>query len=578
MSKVVELDTLKDILNIKCEEHKDRIAFLEKDKKTNQYKEIKYKQLQSDAYSLGTVMLEKLNLKDKKVAVIGENSYKWYITYMAVACGVGIIVPLDKELPQNEIYNLLERSDARCIVYSSRKKELVEALKDKLPEDMVYIEMDKEKSDNISYSYDELIAQGRELIDEGNTNYIDSKVDKDAFKILLFTSGTTARSKGVMLSHRNLVSNIYSARMILSNTKELRYFSVLPMHHTYEFMVTYLNPTSDGASVAICEGLKYISKNIEETKPSVLVVVPLLVENINKKIEKSIKESHKEKLFGTMAKVTTGLSKLGLDVRRIIFKQIQDKFGGKLKYIFCGAAPIDKTLVEKMESYGFIFLQGYGLTETSPLAAATLPGKNKYGTVGKPVAGVEIRIDLSEGETTGEIMIKGPNVMIGYYEDEAETNKVLKKGWFYTGDVGYFDPEGNLVISGRIKNVIVTKNGKKIFPEEIEFIINNIPIVKESMVYGLEDEEDETDVTIVAKVTLDEEYMDETYGATRPTNEEIYKSIWEDIKKINRGLVSYKAVKKLEIKNDDFEKTTTMKIKRFVELKKDKEAKSTDKK
>ncbi|MCX8074257.1 MAG: AMP-binding protein [Clostridia bacterium] len=570
MSKVERLETLKDILTVRCKMYKDRIAFLEKDIKTREYKEIKYDRVVEDIYAFGTALTEKLNVINKRVAVIGENSYKWFVTYMATVCGAGIIVPLDKELPANEILNLIERSKTEVLVYSSKKKELIESLREKLPSNFIYIEMDKEASDETSYSFDMLVEEGKELIDTGNTRYIDMKVDKDEFRILLFTSGTTAKSKGVMLCHRNLTANIYSCAFLLPDIKDLRFFSVLPMHHTYEFMITYLNSIAGGASIAICEGLKYVVKNMQETKPSVVVAVPILVENINKKLKKAIKETGKEKLVNSLSKVATGLNKFGIDIRRIIFKKIQDNFGGNLKYFFCGAAPIDDKIVKEIESYGFNFVQGYGLTETSPLATATDPQHNAIGTVGKAVEGVEVRIDLNEGDSSGEIMIKGQNVMLGYYENEEETNNVLKKGWFYTGDLGYFDKNGNLIISGRIKNMIVTKNGKKIFPEEIEFLINRIPIISESMVYGYESADDDTDITVAAKVTLDEEYISETYGSIRPSDEEIHKIIWEEIKKINRELVSYKAVKKLEIKKDEFEKTTTLKIKRFAEMQKNK--------
>lgn len=570
MDKIEKFDTLKDIITIKCDEFKDRVAFLEKNKVTRQYEDIKYGKLKEDAINLGTALLEILNLENKKIAVIGENSYRWFVTYIATVCGVGIIVPLDKELPANEILNLLKRSDAKCIVYSSRKKEVIDEIKDKLDEDTIFIDIDKDASDDTSYSFDQLIQQGKELIDTGSTKYIDKKIDREAFSVLLFTSGTTAKSKGVMLSHKNLVTNIYSCMHIIPNSKDFRYFSVLPIHHTYEFMIDYLNPISNGACIIICEGLKYIVKNMQETKPTIIITVPLLVENIVKKIEKGIKETKKENVINTLSTITTGLSKVGIDLRRLVFKKVLQNFGGDLKIMLCGGAPLDKKMAEKIQSYGITILQGYGLTETSPLIAGTTPENIALGTVGKAIKDVEIRIDLQENENTGEIMAKGDNVMIGYYENEEETSKVLKKGWFYTGDIGYFDERGNLVISSRIKNIIVTKNGKKIFPEELEFLINRIPLVKESMVYGYEENTDKSDndIVVAVKVTLDEEYLEENYGEHIPSEQEIYDTVWAEIKKINRTQVPYKSIKKLEIKKEDFNKTTTMKIKRFEEMKK----------
>ena len=569
-----EMNSLKDIINIKCEMYKDKVAFLEKDGKHPEYQEITYKKVQEDVNALGTIMLEKLKLKNEKIAVIGENSYRWYMTYMAVVCGVGVIVPLDKELPSNEILNLLKRSEAKCIVYSSRKKETIDEIRKELPKDMVYIEMNKEESDKEAYSLDKLINEGKELVKTGDTEYIDIEIDREEFKILLFTSGTTAASKGVMLNHKNLCANTLACYHLVPKAYEYTFFSVLPMHHTYEFSLVYIYGTSCGAKIAISEGLKYVVKNLKEAKPHCLFAVPALIEKINKKIEKGIKETGKENLINALSKVTTGLSKIGIDFRRKVFKKIQDNFGGNLKHVFCGAAPVDKELIKKMESYGFWFYQGYGVTEASPLIAGTAYDNRVAGTVGKPVHGVEVRIDLStnedENSNIGEIIAKGDNIMMGYYKDEEQTKNALRKGWFYTGDVGYFDLQGNLVISGRCKNVIVTSNGKNIYPEEIEFQINKIPLVEESMVYGKKDPKHKNELLIAAKVTLDEEYIEETYGSSRPSDEEIYKEIWNAIKEINRSMVSYKAVKELEIKKDKFVKTTTMKIKRFVEINKDK--------
>lgn len=572
MEKLGIMNSLKDIINIRCDMFKDKVAFLEKDMHSTEFKPIKYSKMKEDVNSLGTIMLKKFNLKDKKVAVIGENSYRWYITYMAVACGVGVIAPLDKELPENEILNLVERSGADCIVYSTRKKELVENLKSKLSKEIIFIEMNKEVSDDTSYSFDELVKEGKELLDTGNTEYIDIEIDREEFKVLLFTSGTTASPKGVMLNHKNLCSNAYSCSFIVPQIGQYTYLSVLPMHHTYEFLITYIYGTSMGATIGICEGLKYVNKNFNDIKPDVICVVPALVEKINSKIEKAIKETGKENVVGMLSKVTTGLNKVGIDLRRSLFKRVQENFGGNLKYLFCGAAPLDKEIIKKMEGYGFTLYEGYGVTEASPLISASYGDKRSPGTVGKAVYGVEIRIDLSENDdensNVGEVIVKGDNVMMGYYENEEETSKVLKKGWYYTGDMGYFDLQGNLVISGRCKNMLVTSNGKNIYPEELEYLINKIPYIEESMVYGIPDKDNKTEVIVSVKVTLNNEYIDEKFGANRPSNEKLHDMIWEEIKKINRTLVSYKAIKKLEIKEDEFVKTTTMKIKRFAEIKK----------
>ena len=566
------MDSLKDLLNIRFDKYADKTAFIEKPDGSKEFKKVLYKEVKENTNALGTILLEKFNLKGEKIAVMGENSSKWYQTYLAVVCGVGIIVPLDKELPENEVLNLLNRSKAKCIVYSTRRKDLIEAIKSKLPKDIIFIEMSKEKSDDISYSYDELVNEGKKMIKAGSTNYIDAKIDREAFSILLFTSGTTAASKGVMLSHKNICADIYACYDIVPMFGQYTCLSVLPVHHTLEFTLSYLFMSSLGATIAICEGLKYVVKNLQELKPDLMVVVPELVEKMAARIEKTIEKQGKSKLVKIMGGITTGLSKVGIDLRRTVFKEIQESLGGNLKYFFCGGAPLDKEVHKKMERFGFKFLQGYGLTETAPLACGNRLNDREPGTVGKPVFGDEIRIDLSgnedENSNVGEIIIRGDNVFLGYYENEEETKKALRKGWFYTGDLGYFDLKGNLVIAGRNKNVIVTPNGKKIFPEEVEQLINKIPLVEESMVYGKSKDGSGKDLIVACKVTLNEEYIEEKYGTSRPKDDEIHNMIWEEIKKINKTMVPYKSIRELEVKHEPFIKTTTLKIKRFEELKK----------
>lgn len=560
--------SLKEVVDRKFEKYGKKVAFLDKDG-TSKYNEITYKDLKEKINSLGTVLLEKFNLKDKKIAVIGENSYRWYISYMATICGVGVIVPLDRELPANEILNLVKRAGVKCIIYSSRKEELIDEIRENLDEDIIYINMNIAEHSSNAFSFDRLLLEGKGMMAKGNNSYLNAKVDKEEFRILLFTSGTMSTSKGVMLSHKNLIANTMACYKLVPQVGSFTFISILPMHHTYEFSLTYVYATFMGAKVGICEGLKYMAKNIKELKPDILVVVPAIIEKVNQKIEKSIEESGKAKSIKVMQDVTTGLSKIGIDLRRVVFKKIQENFGGNLKYLLSGAAPLDRELIKKMEAYGFIFMQGYGATETSPLISATTLNNRVAGTVGKSVYGVEVRIDLSENEdensNVGEIIVKGDNVMIGYYEDDKRTKEVLRKGWFYTGDLGYFDLRGNLVITGRSKNVIVTSNGKNIYPEEIENEVNKIKLVKESMVYGAKKNRQELVVT--ARVTLDKEYIEKIYKNTL-SNKDIYNMIWAEIKKINKNMVSYKAIKKLEIKEDEFEKTTTLKIKRNDELNK----------
>lgn len=570
MEELKNLQSLKDIVNIRFDHFLDKVAFIEKEPNKKEFENITYKQVKEKINGLGTYLLNDLNLKGEKIAVIGENSSRWYISYMAVVCGVGIVVPLDKGLPENEILNLLKRSGAKAIIYSSRMSEMIQNIKKDLPSNMIFIDMNKKESDDEAFSLDRIAEKGMDEINSGDESYINMPIDNKAFSILLFTSGTSDKSKGVMLSHKNLCANIYSCSCVVPEFGKYTCLSVLPLHHTYEFTLDYLFMTAAGGTIGICQGLKYFNKDIKLIKPDFVLAVPAFIERINKAIEKSIKETGKEATIKVVKKVANGFSKLGIDFRRKVFAKVHNEFGGNLKYLFCGAAPLESELIEKMESYGFKFLQGYGLTETSPLVSGTTLTLYAPGTVGKAVEGVDIRVDLSENEdensNIGQIIVKGDNVMLGYYDDEEATKKALKNGWFYTGDLGYFDLRGNLVITGREKNVIVTSNGKNIFPEELESLINKIPLVSESMVYGKKKSKSSKDVIVAVRVTLDNEEITYRFGNNVPSDEEIYKIISEEIKKVNRMMSSYKSIKELEIKKDDFIKTTTMKIKRKEEI------------
>lgn len=571
MEELKELNSLKDIVNKRFDLFLDKVAFIEKEPNRKEFTNITYKEVRDKINGLGTYLLNDLNLKGEKIAVIGENSSRWYISYMAIVCGVGIVVPIDKGLPENEIVNLINRSGAKAIIYSSRKSGEITNVRKDLSNDIIYIDMNKKESNNEALSFDRIVEKGLDEINTGDESYINVPIDNEAFSILLFTSGTSDKSKGVMLSHKNLCSNVYSCSCVVPQFGDYTCMSVLPLHHTYEFTLDYLFMTAAGGTIGICQGLKYFSKDIKIIKPDFILAVPAFIERINKVIEKGIKDSGKENVIKTIKKFANGMSKFGIDFRRKVFNKIHENFGGNLKYLFCGAAPLDLELITKMEGYGFKFLQGYGLTETSPLVAGTSLKCDASGTVGKAVEGVDIRIDLSgnedENSNIGQIIVKGDNVMLGYYDDENETKKSLKNGWFYTGDLGYFDLRGNLVITGREKNVIVTSNGKNIFPEELENLINKIPFVSESMIYGKKKSGKSKDVIVAARVTLDKEELEERYGENIPSDEAIYKMIADDIKKVNRMMSSYKAIKELEIKKDDFIKTTTMKVKRKEELK-----------
>lgn len=563
--------TIKEIFDKSTTDFKDEPFILEKFDHKEPYTEISYAEFRKDVIGLGTGMNKILGLKDRRVVIIGENTYHWYVSYMAMLCGTGIAVPVDKELPANEIENVIKRSNASAVIYSKKKKEIIKKIEDNLKEVEYFIEMNSDDiidGKNVGLNY--VIEQGNRIVESGDNSFMEIEIDPEEFKVLIFTSGTTSKAKGVMINNRNLANNVnvVGAYVYLDHTD--RFFSVLPLHHTYESSIGFLLPMGVGASIAVCEGLKHIVPNLKETKPTSLLAVPLLIESLYKKINDNIVKSKKDKLVKSMIHLTNALKGVNIDVKRKVFKEIYDNLGGNLKRIVSAAAPIDQKVGKWLQDIGISFLQGYGLTETAPIAALTPEFDARVGSAGKAVTCAELKIQNPNEKGEGEVLIKSETLMIGYYEDEEATRDAVKEEdgqrWFNSGDVGYLDEDGYLFITGRSKNVIVTQNGKNIYPEEIELMLGDIEEIKESMVYGKE-EENSKELKITARVILDYEKIEEKYGKDI-SEEEIRKIVWEEIKKVNKKLTSYKAIKNLEIKTDEFEKTTTMKIKRFAELQK----------
>ncbi|MBR6033471.1 MAG: AMP-binding protein [Clostridia bacterium] len=567
-----EYKTVKEIFNRSTELFADRTFILEKfNHKDEAFTEITYKQFREDVMALGTGLDKLLGLKGKPVIIIGENTYYWYVSYITMLCSAGIAVPVDKELPPNEIENVIRRSKAEAVIYSTKKEEVIKKVKDNLPEIKYFIKMNSEEAVNgRDVGIDFVINKGKEFIAQGIDDFEKIEIDPEEFKVLIFTSGTTSAAKGVMICNRNLAQNINAVSAYVNLTKEDRLFSVLPLHHTYESTIGFLLPMAVGASIAVCEGLKYIVPNLKETHPTALIAVPLLIENLYKKINDNIVKSKKDKLVKSMiylTNLTNALKSVNVEIKRKVFSEIYDSLGGKIRYIVSAAAPIDPNIGKWIQDIGICFLQGYGLTETSPIAALTPEFDTKVGSAGKPVICAEIKIDNPNEKGEGEVLIKSETLMLGYYENEEATKEAIQDGWFHSGDIGYLDNEGFLYITGRCKNVIVTQNGKNIYPEEIEMLLGNVPEIKECMVYGKEDEGQE--LIISAKVIPNLDKIKENHGDNL-TDNQVYNIIWEEIKKVNKQLTSYKAIKNLEIKKDEFEKTTTMKIKRYAELNKDK--------
>lgn len=559
--------TVKEIFLKSTEKYADRTFILEKFNPKEPFTQIKYSEFKDDVVGLGTALTKKYNLKDERIVVIGENTYHWYVTYMATICGAGIIVPVDKELPANELENVIKRARASVVVYSTKKKEVIKKVEDNLPFVKYFMQMNSdEKLNGRHIGLNTVINEGEKIVEKGDNSYLDIKIDPEEFKVLIFTSGTTSAAKGVMICNRNLAENINAVSPYVYLDENDRFFSVLPLHHCYECSIGFLLPIAHGSSIAICQGLKYIVDNMKETKPTAMLAVPLLVESLYKKINKSIEKGGKAGLVNSMLHVTNALKTVGIDIKRKVFAEIYENLGGNIRIIVLAAAPIDPKAGKWIQDIGISFLQGYGLTETSPIAALTPDYDQRLGSAGKHLVCSELKIKNPNENGEGEVLIKSTTLMLGYYENEEATKEVIQDGWFNSGDIGYLDKDGFLFITGRSKNVIVTQNGKNIYPEEIELMLSKIPVIKESMVYGKE-EEGNKELTITARVIPNYDEIAELHGKDL-NDEQIRKIIWEEIKKVNRSLTSYKAIKNLEIKKDEFEKTTTMKIKRFAELKK----------
>lgn len=556
---------LKDMINKSVEKYAERPAYVFKTEEKGKLKEITYKELKNDIDSLGTALIN-LGLKDKRIAVIGDNSYEWALTYLAVVTGVGVIVPLDKALPNNEIENLIRRSEVEAIVYSENYHEIMNNLKeDKNTELKYFISTGLENSENGIVSFKRLLNIGKESLNKGNKQFIEAEINPDIMQIMLFTSGTTSKSKAVMLSHKNIISNIMDITSVLKVTKDDRCLSFLPLHHTFECTTGFLYPLSVGASIAFCEGLRHISDNIKEYEITFMVSVPILYETMCKKIMKSIEQQGKLKKLNFGMKLSNTLLKLGIDVRNKLFKEVHESLGEKLRLLVAGGAALDSETEKIFNSLGFMMVQGYGLTESSPVIAVEDDKYRKIGSIGKALPSLDAKIENKNEDGIGELLVKGDSIMLGYYGNEEATKETIDKdGWLHTGDLAKIDEEGFIFITGRKKFVIVLKNGKNIYPEELEILINKIPGVKESFVYG--SPEEDNDYKICAKIVYDKEIVQEVYGTQDES--EIKEKLWKEIKLINKTIPTYKHIKGINISEEALIKTTTQKVKRSEEMKK----------
>ena len=513
---------------------------------------VTYQELESEYKSLCTIFIEK-GYKDKRIAVVGANSYGWILTYLAAAT-VGVVVPIDKELSTEDIVEFIKAGECSAVFADERILMQLDC------ENIDKYSINESKKGNVSLTT--LVKEGEKLYQDGNREIDTMPIDSEGMRILIFTSGTTGNSKGVCLAQKNICANINQTASMVKVDPTLHSLSVLPLHHTYETTLGHLLLLSGGSCISYADGLRQVAKNISEYRPSVLIVVPLLLEFILKRIDASIRKSLPAKMLPSedtsLLDMLKGFPAL---IRFVVKRKVKKTLGGRLRLLIVGAAPIKPEVIETFMFLGITTYQGYGLTETSPLIAGNNDFYMNVNAVGLPIHGVEIKIENPNEEGVGEIIAKGDNVMLGYYNDPEATEIAMRGGYFHTGDLGYFDEEGFLYITGRCKNVIVAQNGKNIYPEELETRLIEEDFVSEALVLGVPNAKG--GMSVKAKVFPDMDKIKEVYGDKPLSNEDIIKEIHEVVAKINDKLPTYKKIIITEVVWEAFEKTTTKKIKRF---------------
>ena len=550
---IPEFENIKDLIYNSAKKYKNNIAFIVKHKNGNdiKYDNITYERLLNEINYLGTKFYD-LGFKGKRIALVGRNKYEWVLAHLANQLGGIVSIPLDKELQVDELESCLVRSKADVVIYDEKYLDKIEEIRKR--------NNSKHLKEYIKLSDIPLLVElGKYLVEQGKREYIDAKIDNNEMSILLFTSGTTSKSKAVMLSQKNIASNIYAMQLVEDFRPTDVNLAFLPFHHIFGSTAVIVMLAA-GIATAFPDGLRYVAQNLKEYKVSLFVGVPLLIEAIYKKVEEGIKKQGKEKTVAVAKKVSNGLRKVNIDIRRKLFKSIIDELGGAMRFIVSGGAPLDKEVAKGFNELGITLTQGYGLTETSPVIAAENFKKIRYGSIGIPMDNIELEIVDKDENGIGELRVKGPSVMLGYYENEEATKNVMKDGWFYTGDLGYIDKDGFVFITGRKKDMIVLSNGKKVFPEEVETLINRLDLVKESMVFGMP-VEDKNGVKLSVKIVYDTE---KTEGMTE---KEIEEKLWNEIKEINKTFPPYKYIKNMIITDKELIKTTSLKIKRSEEMK-----------
>ncbi|GMU95295.1 AMP-binding protein [Ignavibacterium sp.] len=555
---VPKISSVQDMLLHSAKEYSDKIAL--EDLTDYPIPKVTYKELRDFVFRFGKALNE-IGLRERDhIAVIGENRVQWGITYLTAMTFNLVIVPIDKNLTTNEILNIIHESDAKAIVFSNTFKEMLLEKKSSLMKLKYLISMDDDKSTDENFSMLELI--------EKQNAYVDKlpEIDPSEMAEIIFTSGSLGRAKGVMLSQKNLAANLMAMTSMIKIFPEDRFLSVLPIHHTYECTCGFLCPLYAGSSVHYARSLKTVVDDLQKVKATILLGVPLLYDKMFKRIYKGIQEDKvKSKIVPPLVKLTNIASAIGWKgAKKIIFSELHKKFGGSIRLFIAGGAAPDPKVAKGLREFGFNFVQGYGLTETAPIVALNRLYAFKDNAAGLPLPGVQIKINNPDADGVGEIFVRGDNVMLGYYKNPQLTQEAFEDGWFKTGDLGFFDEDGFLHIAGRKKNVIIANNGKNVFPEEIEDLLNRSPFIQECMVYGEKDEKH--DEVIAAQIVTDAEAFIEysEKNNVQITPELVNNIISEEIKKVNKELANYKQIRRFYIRDTEFEKTTTQKIKRYL--------------
>ena len=550
LNKVTKVKSIKEMLDLAVKEAGNKNAF--EYKNGDKIVKITYKQYVDDINSLGTA-LASLNMHNKHVAIIGENSYKWLTVYLCMLQSTGVFVPVDRELTCLDVINVLKHSDSEVLFFSKKYAQYIPEIKKAIPNIKYYIGLDVKKDEDNILSYDLLKESGKKLLDKKSTIYTDLKDDENNLKLLVYTSGTTGNPKGVMLTEHNLISVVYYGLQIADIGEKC--LSVLPYHHTYEAVAGILVGLHKHSTICINDSLKNVLKNLQLYKPDYIYLVPAFTEVFYKSIWNNAQKTGKDKALKKMIPLSNALRKTGIDLRKKFFKSIHEAFGGNLNQIVCGGAPIRPEIGKFFNDIGITLLNGYGITECSPLVSVNRANFNDSNTVGVILPCCEVKIENKTADGDGEIYVKGDIVMKGYYKEPEKTAKVLKDGWFNTEDYGRINEKGQLIINGRKKNLIVLDNGKNIYPEEIENYIMGIPYVKEVLVKASKNAAGQ-ETALIAEIFLDKEKVEEMHIKN------IKETLKKDVQDSVRELPVYKHISDVKIRKNEFEKTTTSKIKR----------------